>query len=108
MTITRPDEPVMNSPARQLRHFIRHYVSGAWGLIAVAAIALVTGLALNWSWLVAAGIAPLILGLLPCAVMCALGLCAMKLIGNSSARQSSSNATPEPDTSSSGRGSPEH
>lgn len=28
------------------------------------------GLALNWNWLVAAGIAPLLVALAPCAVMC--------------------------------------
>jgi hypothetical protein len=34
-----------------------------------------TGMFFNWGWFVAAGIAPLILGVLPCAAMCALGLC---------------------------------
>ena len=43
--------------------------------IAFAAILLVGGAALNWGWLVAAGIAPLLLALAPCAAMCALGLC---------------------------------
>jgi membrane protein DedA with SNARE-associated domain len=32
------------------------------------------GLALNWSWPVAAGVAPLLVALAPCAAMCALGL----------------------------------
>lgn len=36
---------------------------------------LAAGLALNWGWLTAAGIAPVLLSLLPCAAMCALGLC---------------------------------
>jgi hypothetical protein len=44
----------------------------------VAALAILGGLAVNWSWLVAVGIAPLILGALPCVVMCAMGLCFMK------------------------------
>lgn len=44
---------------------------------AVGALALVAGLVLNWGWLVAAGIAPLLLLFLPCAVMCGLSLCAM-------------------------------
>ncbi len=35
------------------------------------------GLALGWPWLVAFGLAPLLLSLLPCAAMCALGLCMM-------------------------------
>ena len=40
-----------------------------------AAVMLAGGAALNWSWLVAAGIAPLLLAIAPCAAMCALGLC---------------------------------
>ena len=46
-------------------------------LVLVAA-AVVAGAALNWSWLVAVGVAPLLLTLLPCAAMCALHLCASK------------------------------
>ncbi len=45
-------------------------------LLVVASIVMITGLALNWSWLTAIGLAPLLLSLAPCAVMCALGLCA--------------------------------
>ena len=56
---------------------IRRYLGGRWGLLAVAAAAIVAGLAFNWSWLVAIGVAPLIIGVLPCAAMCALGLCMM-------------------------------
>jgi len=37
--------------------------------------AIVMGLALNWSWLAAAGVAPILISLLPCLAMCALGLC---------------------------------
>ena len=48
---------------------------GPW--LAVGALALVAGAALNWGWLVAAGIAPLLIAFLPCAVMCGLSLCAM-------------------------------
>lgn len=48
-------------------------------LLALAAIALIVGAAFNWSWLVAAGIVPLLLGILPCAVMCGLGFCSMKM-----------------------------
>jgi hypothetical protein len=44
--------------------------------LVTAGLAIVTaGIAANWSTLVAAGIAPLIISALPCAVMCALGLC---------------------------------
>jgi hypothetical protein len=30
---------------------------------------------LNWGWLAALGIGPLLLAVAPCAAMCALGLC---------------------------------
>lgn len=41
------------------------------GLLTVA----LAGLALNWSWLVAAGAIPILLAALPCVVMCLLHLC---------------------------------
>jgi len=42
------------------------------------ALAGVAGAWLGWPALVAAGIAPLLIAVLPCLVMCALGLCIMK------------------------------
>ncbi|MBY0331041.1 MAG: hypothetical protein K2X49_10260 [Acetobacteraceae bacterium] len=32
----------------------------------------------GWGWLVAAGLAPLLLSVLPCLVMCGLGFCMMR------------------------------
>jgi hypothetical protein len=46
--------------------------------LVLVAVAVVAGAAFNWSWLVAVGVAPLLLTLLPCAAMCALHLCASK------------------------------
>mgnify|MGYP005841479961 CR=1 FL=1 len=44
--------------------------------LAIAGIAAIAaGLVLNWGWLTAVGAAPILLSLLPCAAMCALGLC---------------------------------
>lgn len=48
---------------------------GMRGWAIIAAVLIAAGLALNWSGLVAIGAAPVLLGLLPCAMMCALGLC---------------------------------
>ena len=45
------------------------------GLMVLAIVAIVTGLALNWSWLLAIGVAPILLSVLPCLVMCAVGAC---------------------------------
>ena len=61
----------------------RHYLGGRRGLIAAAAAAAVAGLAFNWAWLVAAGMAPLLLSALPCVAMCALGLCMHRMTGRS-------------------------
>ena len=44
-------------------------------LVGLGALAIVAAAALNWNWLIAAGLAPLLLSVLPCAAMCALGLC---------------------------------
>ncbi|MBM1171994.1 hypothetical protein [Microvirga arabica] len=47
------------------------------GLMLLAAIVPVAGsLVMGWPWLVAAGIAPLLLSAAPCLAICALGLCA--------------------------------
>ena len=48
-------------------------------LLGLAVATLITGMAFNWTWLVAAGIAPLLIGTLPCAAMCALHLCGRRL-----------------------------
>ena len=62
-------------PLSALRRLPRHT------LLVAALILIAGGMALKWDLLVAAGIAPLILGLLPCAAMCALGVC-MSRMGN--------------------------
>ncbi len=52
-------------------------VNRKW-LLGLAAVALIAGVVFNWSWLVAAGVAPLLVGILPCAAMCGLHLCSRK------------------------------
>lgn len=64
--------------------------------IAVITAALGTGVVLNWGWLVAAGIAPLVLSVLPCLAMCALGLCASKLFGGSAKAKDDGGEPPAP------------
>ncbi len=45
-------------------------------LMIVAGTAVVlSGIAFNWGWLTALGLAPLLLMLVPCGVMCAAGMC---------------------------------
>jgi len=69
------------SLGRDVLHAVRYYLGGRRGLIALAAVVVIAGLAFNWSWLVAAGIAPLLLTALPCVAMCALGLCMSRMTG---------------------------
>lgn len=54
---------------------VRPYLGGRRGLILLAIAVLGAGMALNWGWLVAIGVAPVLLAVVPCAAMCALGLC---------------------------------
>lgn len=55
--------------------------------------AIASGLFLGWGWLVAAGLSSIVLGLLPCAAMCALGLCAGS--GKKCSDQTAAKAPPE-------------
>lgn len=65
------------------RALMAHYL-GNRKLLVILAVAIVgAGLALNWSWLVAAGVAPILLALAPCAAMCGLGLCMSRMGGKS-------------------------
>ena len=76
---------IESSPAgtHDLLNTVRHHLHGWRGITALAGIAIVAGLAFNWTWLVAAGIAPVLLSFLPCATMCALGLCMNRMGGRS-------------------------
>lgn len=63
-------------------------------MFAGAATVIGSGMALNWGWLTAVGLAPILVSLAPCAAMCGLGLC-MK--GGSGKGCSKSTGTPSPD-----------
>lgn len=72
--------------------YVPAWLHGPRGLILGAAVvATVGGAAFGWPWLVAAGVAPILLSLAPCAAMCALGLCMMRKGNKAAAAQ---NATP--------------
>lgn len=75
MTDVKLQETPRNSLSSDLLNAVRYYLGGRTGLIVVAVAALGLAAYSGWGWLVAAGIAPLLLTLAPCAVMCALGLC---------------------------------
>jgi hypothetical protein len=80
------------SLAQDVRALLAHWFGGRRGLLLAGVLAATGGLWLGWSSLVAAGLAPLLLSVLPCVVMCALGLC-MK--GHSKSHDSNSANTPD-------------
>lgn len=89
------------SLARDWLHALRYWLSGRRGAAALVVSAVVIGAALNWSWLVAVGIAPLLLTALPCVAMCGLGLCMNRMTGGSCSTSSSGSdgaGVPPPDT----------
>jgi hypothetical protein len=53
-------------------------------LISLSLATVGAGLALNWSWLTAIGVAPVLVAVAPCAAMCALGLCMPRMMGGNS------------------------
>jgi len=80
MTTPETVETANASLTRALFRTGWHYRASWRGVLVLSTIALAAGLALNWSWLIAVGIAPAILTALPCLVMCGAGLCMNKLI----------------------------
>jgi hypothetical protein len=96
MTATNSTRTSAGSLARDWLGVARYYLGGRGGLLIVAATVVAGGLALNWSWLVAAGIAPLLIGVLPCVAMCALGLCMHKMGGQSCAADTTVREAAEP------------
>lgn len=94
MTTTRSTKTTETPLARDLFYAARYYLGGRRGLIILAGLALIAGLAMNWSWLVAAGVAPILISALPCAAMCALGLCMNRAGGKSCAKTGSEHRPP--------------
>ena len=89
MTTTDTTKTAAAPFARDLLHTVRQYLDGRRGLVILAIVALVGGAGFNWSWLVAFGVAPLLLSVLPCLVMCGFGLCMSRLFGVAGASRDS-------------------
>ncbi len=86
--------------AAAMRHSIRRRLGGRRGLLIGGAVLVAAGLALGWNWLTAVGAAPILIGLAPCLVMCALGLCMQQM----TSRPGPGDAHRDADTSPSGAG----
>jgi hypothetical protein len=75
MTVAKPTETAEVPLSRLGLNLARYYLGNRSALLVLGAGVLLAEIGLNWSWLVAAGIAPILLSTLPCLVMCALGVC---------------------------------
>lgn len=82
MSTTEPAGAATPSLFRDLLGAARFHLRGRRGLIVLAVLVVGAGAASSWAWLVAAGVAPLLLSILPCAAMCALGLCMNRATGS--------------------------
>jgi hypothetical protein len=92
-TTAEPTKPGASFSFGDLPRRARQYLSGTRGLILLAVIVIGAGMAFNWGWLVAIGVAPVILALAPCA---ALGLCMNKMGGKSCSTKSGAEAAHKP------------
>ena len=88
MSATKSPQASETSFGHDLLYAVRYYLGSRRGMIALGLVAVASGAAFNWDWLVAIGAAPVILALAPCAAMCALGLCMNKMMGRSCATES--------------------
>jgi hypothetical protein len=79
MTIVNASDLLSRREPRGPVGRLTRLVQGRRSLIMLSTLALGLGAAFNWSWLVAAGVAPLLLSALPCVAMCALGLCMSRM-----------------------------
>ena len=77
MTNLNATRPGQNSLANTLASVVRSVLGDRFGLLAIVAGVIGFTAYSSWGWLVAAGLAPLLLSAAPCAAMCALGMCTM-------------------------------
>ncbi len=87
MNTSESSNATETSLTQDLIYAARYYLGGRRALILLAVAALGVGAVLNWGWLVAIGVAPLLLVFAPCAAMCALGHRMSKATGKSLSRQ---------------------
>ncbi len=87
MTTAREVQALSGRWARDALTWVRPWLSGRRIWWIAATLALAAGAVLNWSWLVAIGVAPLLVAALPCVAMCALGLCMNRMMGRSCSKE---------------------
>lgn len=74
---------------------VRPWLRGRRLYWVVAAVLAAAGLALGWNWLAAVGLLPILLSVLPCVAMCAIGVCAMNQGSKSCGEQKPGDGAPD-------------
>lgn len=100
MSISNSAEAHPRAPSQPLGDKLPSWLRGRRGLIVLGALVFTLGLAFNWNWLVAAGVAPPLLSVLPCLAMCALGLCMNRMSRSRDGALSTGHLGAEPTTGS--------
>lgn len=87
-------------PGRNSRAIIFSHPARRRFFLVSTTVVLVAVTGLNWDWLTSVGLGPVLISLLPCVVMCALGLCMHGGTGAScSSRRVAGETSPTPDDS---------
>jgi hypothetical protein len=83
MTVKTSEQVIISPPERRGLPLIgsRARLDRRTVLIGFTVAGVTTRLFFGWDWLAAAGLTSFAVGLLPCAAMCAAGLCANRLGG---------------------------
>jgi hypothetical protein len=94
--MTTPQIKSMDAVQVGLSRAVLRYLRNKWFLLAAGGLAVAAIAVISWSWLVAAGIAWIVLSVLPCLVccvaMCGLGLCMHKFLGGTQSSQAAASA----------------
>jgi hypothetical protein len=95
-------ETTLTNPAATIAPAIFKRLGSKRVLLGVLALALIgAGLAWQWSWLVAIGVASLLVSAAPCVAMCALGLCMRRMCnstGSAAPNGTLQNSSPQQET----------
>ncbi len=79
----KSSQPSQTTLAQDLMALAGYGFRSRTGKILIGGSLIAGGMFFGWDWLVAAGLAPVVLGILPCAAMCAVGLCMNRAGGKS-------------------------
>ena len=78
-----PNQPRQTTLSQDLVALAWYGLGSRTGKLVIGVGIAAGGIFFGWDWLVVAGLAPVVLGVLPCVAMCAAGLCMNRTGGKS-------------------------